>query len=58
VSTLDEQYHGPAGQLAQFLDGDVPRGTAMLEQRIESLEMYLGLRSQTPASTPTTQPEP
>jgi DNA repair exonuclease SbcCD ATPase subunit len=44
---IDEQYHGVAGQLSQFLDADVPRGAAMLEQRIESLEMYLGLRSQT-----------
>lgn len=54
---VDEQYHGPAGQLAQFLDADVPRGAAMLEQRIESLEMYLGLRSQVPNSTSTTQTE-
>jgi hypothetical protein len=54
---IDEQYHGPAGQLAQFLDADVPRGAAMLEQRIESLEMYLGLRSSVPDSTVTTQTE-
>ncbi len=54
---IDEMYHGPASKLSQFLDADVPRGAAQLEQRLESLEMYLGLRSQVPATTTSPQAE-
>ena len=39
---LDE-YHGPARQLAGFLEGEQPRALALLQQKIDSLEEYVRL---------------
>ena len=39
---LDE-YHGPARQLAGFLEGEQPRALALLEHKIDSLEEYVRL---------------
>jgi hypothetical protein len=39
---LDE-YHGPARQLAGFLEGEQPRALALLQQKIDALEAYARL---------------
>jgi hypothetical protein len=39
---LDE-YHGPARQLAGFLEGEQPRALALLLQKIDALEEYVRL---------------
>jgi hypothetical protein len=39
---LDE-YHGPARQLAGFLEGEQPRALALLALKIDSLEEYVRL---------------
>lgn len=49
---VDEIFHGPAQRLANLLDTDVPRGAAVLEQRIEALERYADLRTDYSASAP------
>jgi hypothetical protein len=38
-----EEYEGPGRRLAFRLEGDVPRGLAMLEQKIAALESYLAI---------------
>jgi hypothetical protein len=47
---LDE-YHGPARQLAGFLEGEQPRALALLQYKIDALEEYVRL-----AAPPTAPP--
>ncbi|MCE9531771.1 MAG: hypothetical protein K8T89_11710 [Planctomycetes bacterium] len=52
---INEEYDGAARRLTNFLEGDVPRGLALLQGRIGSLEAYVGIKPQaipTPAATP------
>jgi hypothetical protein len=35
-----DEYQGPARQLAGFLEGQMPRALAVLQQKIDSLEAY------------------
>ena len=37
---VNEAYEGHARRLMRFLEGDIPRGLALLDQRIRSLEAY------------------
>ena len=46
---LDE-YHGPARQLAGFLEGEQPRALALLLQKIDSLEEYVRLAAPPPTA--------
>jgi hypothetical protein len=39
---LDE-YHGPGRQLSSFLEAQLPRALALLQQKIDSLEAYVRL---------------
>jgi hypothetical protein len=55
---VDEIFHGPAQRLANLLDIDVPRGAAVLTRRIESLELYAGLRADYSGSAPLPPPPP
>ena len=50
---VDEEYEGPARRLGHTLEGDLPRGIALLDRRIAALEAYAALRPQhMPESTP------
>jgi len=42
---IDEVYRGPSNRLNGVLEGDLPRGLALLGRRIESLEEYASLRT-------------
>ena len=55
---IDEVFHGPAQRLANLLEGDVVRGAALLDRRIESLEQYAGLRTDFSSSAPVSPPPP
>jgi hypothetical protein len=55
---VSETYDGPARQLSAMLEADLPRGLALLERRLMSLEAYLhiapvGARDEAPPETPT-----
>ena len=41
---VDEVYNGRAQRLKNFLEGELPKGLAVLDRRITSLESYAGLR--------------
>ncbi len=47
---LDE-YHGPARQLAGFLEGEQPRALALLQHKIDALEEYVRLAAPPAAGT-------
>jgi hypothetical protein len=47
-----EEYEGRARRLGGFLEGELPRGVALLERLIAALESYAGLSS-LPAPPPT-----
>ena len=40
---VSETYDGPARQLSAILEADLPRGLALLERRLASLEAYLNI---------------
>jgi hypothetical protein len=40
-----DNYAGPVGQLAAFLDGDLPSGLAVLTRQLIALEQYAHLRA-------------
>jgi hypothetical protein len=42
---IDEVYRGPAHRLVNFLEAELPKGLAVLGQRITALETYAGLRT-------------
>ncbi len=50
--SVSESYESPARHLAATLEGQLPRGLATLERRIEALEAYIAL------TTPTGQVSP
>jgi hypothetical protein len=50
---VSETYEGPARHLAATLEGQLPRGLAMLERRIMALEAYTNIQ---PAPTGTVAP--
>ena len=39
-----DSYAGPVGQLAAFLDGDLPSGLALLTRQLTALEQYAAAR--------------
>lgn len=41
---ISEEYEGPSRHLMNFLEGDLPRGLALLQGQMASLEAYLNLR--------------
>jgi hypothetical protein len=41
---VDEVYTGPARRLGNLLEGDLPKGMALLARRVAALEAYAGLR--------------
>jgi hypothetical protein len=43
---IDEDYTGPSRRLMNLLEGDLPRGLAMLKSQIASLEAYLNIRAE------------
>jgi hypothetical protein len=47
-----DNYAGPAGQLAAFLDGDLPGGLAVLARQLTALEQYLLLQAASVAAPP------
>jgi len=47
---VSETYEGPSRQLSATLETEVPRGLALLEQRIEALDAYLKIVA--PAAPP------
>ncbi len=50
---VSEVYNGPARRLGATLEGQLPRGLAMLERRIMALEAYTALTAPaTPAPAP------
>jgi hypothetical protein len=58
---IDELFSGPANRLANFLDSEVPRGSATLSRRVEAAERYAGLRTDfaaTPSAPLPTSPPP
>jgi hypothetical protein len=56
---VSESYEGPARQLANLLEGDLPRGLALLERRIDALEAYASLQAPAaPRPAPQPPPEP
>lgn len=53
---IDEVYTGPSQRLKSFLEIDLPKGLAILDRRVSSLESYAGLRpdyAPGPSSAPT-----
>ena len=54
---VEETYSGHAHRLQVFLEGDVARGTALLDRRLDALERYAGLRTDY-ASNPSALPAP
>src|SRR5262245_15711990 len=53
---VSEAYEGPARRLGATLEGQLPRGLAMLERRIMALEAYTALTA--PAAPAATPPAP
>jgi hypothetical protein len=53
---VSESYEGPARQLANMLEGELPRGLALLERRVDALEAYANL--QAPAAPRLAAPPP
>jgi hypothetical protein len=51
--SVSEAYESPARHLAATLEGQLPRGLAMLEKRIEALEAYIALIAPAGATVPT-----
>jgi hypothetical protein len=49
---IDEEYTGPARRFMNLLEGDLPRGLAMLKGQIASLEAYLNIQSERVAQAP------
>jgi hypothetical protein len=45
---IQEVYDGPARHLSNFLEAELPRGIALLKNRIGSLEAYLNVRGEAP----------
>jgi len=52
---IDEEYTGPARRLINLLEGDLPRGLAMLKGQIASLEAYLNIRAEQVPQPPPSQ---
>ncbi len=52
---IDEDYTGPARRLMNLLEGDLPRGLAMLSGQIANLEAYLNIRAEQIPQTPPSQ---
>jgi hypothetical protein len=42
---VSESYEGPARQLSGLLEGELPRGLALLERRIDALDAYLNVQA-------------
>jgi ribosomal protein L29 len=58
-AAVSETYEGPARQLAATLEAELPRGLAVLQQRLDALEAYLGLAApKRPAEEPPPAPPP
>lgn len=56
---VEETFTGPGHRLATFLDGDLARGAALLDRRLDALERYAGLRTDYSAgATPSVAPPP
>ena len=56
---VEETFTGPGHRLAAFLDGDLARGAALLDRRLEALERYAGLQTDYAAGrAPTASPPP
>ena len=55
---IDEVYRGPGHRLANFLDAELPKGLAGLNQRIEALESYAGLRADYAPAPAGSAPQP
>lgn len=52
-----EEYLGPARQLSGFLEGEHPRALALLQEKIQTLEAYVGLTAPSaPAAPPPESP--
>lgn len=49
---INEEYDVPARHLINFLEGDLPRGIALLKNQIASLESYLNLKAEHVAPPP------
>lgn len=54
---IDEVFTGPASRLTNCLEQDVPRGTADLTRRVESLERYSEIRTDF-STAPSLSPPP
>lgn len=60
---IRDTYDGPSRHLAFFLEGDLPRGLALLTRQLTALEQYVNLQGQpvsapaAPAPTPAASPE-
>jgi hypothetical protein len=50
--SVAETYEGPSRHLAATLEGELPRGLAILERRIEALEKYIALTAPAAAHVP------
>lgn len=55
---VEEEYAPSAHRLAALLDGDVPRGLAVLARRAEALELYAGLRAEFAGGAAAAPPPP
>ena len=54
-TAIEDIFNGPARSMQYFLDGNVPRGLALLSRQIDALDRYVGLAAE-PA--PTLAPPP
>lgn len=53
---ISESYDGPSHHLMNFLEGELPRGLAMLKGQIASLDAYVNVRSEhVPAPAPSAE---
>jgi hypothetical protein len=62
---VSEVYDGPSKQLAAILEAELPRGIALLERRVQSLEAYAALepppgamKEETPPVAPELEKKP
>jgi hypothetical protein len=54
---VNEEYEGAARHLTNMLEGDLPRGLAILKSQMASLEAYLNIRLEQPqAAAPDAKP--
>jgi len=55
---IRDNYDGPSRHLAFFLEGDLPRGLAMLGRQLTALEQYANLQSEVGSARPAAAPAP